>query len=129
MLFALALTPIGEFEAERAVNGTLGLTIKYFALLLFDIKLSTLQVILGFIIGYPCYIYTLDILLLFKVYKEYLVIKISMICLTINFLTSMLLLHLGYTITGALAGNAAAQVIALCCYLALRKTKVEGKIT
>lgn len=95
----------------------------YFALLLFDIKLSTIQVILGFIIGYPCYIYTLDILLLFKTHKEYFVIKISIICLGINFLVSVLLLHLNYNITGTLAGNAAAQFIALYCYLNLRKTK------
>jgi len=95
----------------------------YFALLLFDIKLSIIQVILGFMIGYPCYIYTLDILLLFKKHKEYFVIKISIICLGINFLVSVLLLHLDYNITGTLAGNAAAQILALYCYLNLRKTK------
>ncbi|MGB2299859.1 MAG: hypothetical protein ACPH4O_04415 [Flavobacteriaceae bacterium] len=95
----------------------------YFALLLFDIKLSIIQVILGFMIGYPCYIYTLDILLLFKKHKEYFVIKISIICLGINFLVSVLLLHLDYNITGTLAGNAAAQIVALYCYLNLRKTK------
>ena len=95
----------------------------YFALLLFDIKLSTIQVILGFMIGYPCYIYTLDIFLLFKTHKEYVVIKTSLICLSINFLMSVLLLHLDYNITGTLAGNAAAQIVALYCYLNLRKTK------
>ena len=95
----------------------------YFALLLFDIKLSTIQVILGFMIGYPCYIYTLDILLLFKTHKEYFVIKTSIICLSINFLMSVLLLHLDYNITGALAGNAAAQIVALYCYLIIRKNR------
>lgn len=99
----------------------------YFALLLFDIKLSTIQVILGFMIGYPCYIYTLDILLLFKTHKEYFVIKTSIICLSINFLMSVLLLHLDYNITGTLAGNAAAQIVALYCYLILRK-KRECKV-
>lgn len=99
----------------------------YFALLLFDIKLSIIQVILGFMIGYPCYIYTLDILLLFKTHKEYFVIKISIICLSINFLVSVLLLHLDYNITGTLAGNAAAQIVALYCYLNLRK-KRERKV-
>ena len=95
----------------------------YFALLLFDIKLSTIQVILGFMIGYPCYIYTLDILLLFKTHKEYFVIKTSIICLSINFLMSVLLLHLDYNITGTLAGNATAQIVALYCYLILRKKR------
>ena len=99
----------------------------YFALLLFDIKLSIIQVILGFMIGYPCYIYTLDILLLFKTHKEYFVIKTSIICLSINFLMSVLLLHLDYNITGTLAGNAAAQIVALYCYLNLRK-KRERKV-
>jgi hypothetical protein len=99
----------------------------YFVLLLFDIKLSKIQVILGFMIGYPCYIYTLDILLLFKTHKEYFVIKTSIICLSINFLMSVLLLHLDYNITGTLAGNAAAQIVALYCYLILRK-KRESKV-
>jgi hypothetical protein len=40
---------------------------------------------------------------------------------------SVLLLHLDYNITGTLAGNAAAQIVALYCYLNLRK-KRERKV-
>lgn len=35
VLFLIAMSPIGAIKAERAINGTLSLTINYFALLLF----------------------------------------------------------------------------------------------
>jgi len=93
----------------------------YIALLFFDIELTLFQLILGFIIGYPCYIYTLDILIYFKTYKEKIVILISGISLTINFLLSIVFLYLNYNITGVLAANAIAQIFALSYYLWLRK--------
>ena len=131
-IYRMSTNSIDRIRKNSAVYGLVLHSIVvvsiYFALLLFDIKLSVIQMILGFMIGYPCYIYTLDILLLFKEHKEYLVIKISIICLSINFLVSILLLHLDYNITGTLVGNAAAQIIALYCYLNLRKNKERLKV-
>lgn len=100
----------------------------YFLLSIFEIQLSIFQLILGFIIGYPCYIYTIDIFVYFKTFKEYTVIKVSIISLIINFLLSILLLYLGYAITGVLAANAIAQIFALSYYLCLRKKQSVNPI-
>lgn len=91
-----------------------------FTLLFFEIRLSLFQLILGFLIGYPCYIYTIDILIYFKTFKEKTVISISVISLVINFVLSILFLYLGYNVTGVLTANAIAQIFALSCYLWLR---------
>ncbi|WP_054851449.1 hypothetical protein [Olleya sp. ITB9] len=98
-------------------------TFIYFSLLYFNIKLSLVQLIFGFIIGYPCYIYSLDILMLFKKHKESLVIKISAISLSINFVLSLTLLYFGYNFTGLLAANAIAQIFSLSCYIYLYNKK------
>ncbi|MDH7913362.1 hypothetical protein [Winogradskyella sp. SYSU M77433] len=96
----------------------------YYALLFFDIQLSFFQLVLGFIIGYPCYVYSIDILVCFKMFLEKKVITISVICLIINFGLSLLLLYLDYNVTGVLAANAIAQIFALFFYLRLRKQKL-----
>ena len=89
----------------------------YYALIFFDIKLSLIQLIFGFIIGYPCYIYSIDILIYFKTHKEKTVITISITSLLINLILSIVLLYLGYSITGVLLANAMAQIFALTYYL------------
>ena len=89
---------------------------------LYDIHLSSTQLTLSFLIGYPCYIYSIDILTLFKKNKEIVVMKVSIIGLVINFVLSICLLSYGYNITGVLAANAIAQLFSLALYTQKRKS-------
>lgn len=91
----------------------------YFTLLYgFNIRLSFLQISLGYLISYPSYVYTTHIYNLIKNNKENIVIKIGMYSLLINLLFSLFLLYLGFDFTGVIAANALAQLF--CMFYSLK---------
>jgi hypothetical protein len=91
----------------------------------FGIKITLVNLIAGFFIGFPSYIYVIHVFYLFKVKSEKTVGKICVIGLSINFLLSFILLYLGFEITGALIANACAQVLVTFFYL---RNKINDKV-
>lgn len=96
--------------------------LKYF----FDIELDFYQIIAGFMIGYPSYIYAIYVFNFFKHKIEIKVLKVSVACTIINLLLSLFLVHLGYNITGLLFANALAQITCLIMYT---QYKINAKNT
>ncbi|MFT5824166.1 MAG: hypothetical protein ACI8ZM_005432 [Crocinitomix sp.] len=90
----------------------------YIALkLFFKIELSVLEVVAGFFIGWPSYVYVMHIFYLFKQNAERTVLFISVVSLCFNFILSLVLLSLEVEILGVLIANAIAQIVAMFLYL------------
>ncbi len=94
----------------------------------YKISLDFHYYILGFLITFPPYLYTVKILILYKENKQGFVLKTGIIAIAINSLISGLLLYLGYGLKGALAGSAIAHVFTAYQYLAhfSKAKKVSG---
>ena len=69
--------------------------------------------LIAFVYVYPCYVYGLDIINLFKQHKEKSVVFILTVGVVLNSLLSACFLYLGYGIVGALSGSAIAQLVIL----------------
>jgi len=102
------------------INLTITIFIYYILLLLFDIKLTLTQAIIGFFVGLPPYIYSMHVFYLFKQKMERKVVQISIYCLSLNFVLSLVLLALDFDITGVLLANAAAQILGMYYYLNIK---------
>lgn len=83
---------------------------------LYQIQLNLYQLFYSFLITYPPYVYSLEILYLFKENKEKKVLKISFASMSINLIISFLLLSLGFKMTGVLVASAIAQMVSLFLY-------------
>lgn len=79
----------------------------------FNIKLSMLQICIGYFISFPSYVYTTHIYNLIKNKREAKVIQIGLYSVIINLLISLFLLYLGYNVTGVLFANAIAQLFCM----------------
>lgn len=98
----------------------------YFALkLFFDIELTLLELIAGFFIGWPSYVYAMHIFYLFKNNQERQVLIISLVSLGFNFILSLVLLSLEVAVLGVLIANSVAQIAALTLYL---RKKIDDDI-
>ncbi|MCF6131631.1 lipopolysaccharide biosynthesis protein [Flavobacterium wongokense] len=73
--------------------------------------------LLGFLITFPPYLYTVKILILYKENKQDFVLKTGIIAIVINSAVSVLLLYFGYGLKGALIGSAVAQFFTAYQYL------------
>tara|TARA_R110002073_G_scaffold258681_1_gene421661 strand:+ start:11084 stop:12265 length:1182 start_codon:yes stop_codon:yes gene_type:complete len=82
----------------------------------FEIELNSYQIIAGFMISYPPYIYSIYVFDLFKKSKEKKVLKICILCSIINLIISLVFVHLNYSITGLLYANAFSQLVCLFAY-------------
>lgn len=102
----------GGFILNLFVNLFIFLVLDFF----FAIHLTMPQVILGFIIGYPAYIYALHVFYLFKTNQEKVVLKLSIYGFLINLLVSIVLLSLEQGLTDVLIANATGQIFALLVY-------------
>ncbi len=90
----------------------------YWALsLFFKIELSSLELLAGFFIGWPSYVYVMHIFYLFKQKAERTVLLISLVSLCFNFILSLVLLSLDVGILGVLIANSIAQIVAMFLYL------------
>jgi O-antigen/teichoic acid export membrane protein len=90
------------------------LLIIYFVLELYlKVDLEFYFYLIAFAYVYPCYVYGLDIINLFKQHKEKTVVIILTVGVILNSLLSALFLYLGYGIIGALSGSAIAQMAIL----------------
>ncbi len=90
------------------------LLVIYFILELYlKVNLKFYFYLIAFAYVYPCYVYGLDIINLFKQHKEKSVVFILTTGVVLNCLLSALLLYLDYGIVGALSGSAMAQLIIL----------------
>ena len=90
----------------------------YWALsLFFKIELSSLELLAGFFIGWPSYVYVVHIFYLFKQKAERTVLLISLVSLCFNFILSLVLLSLDVGILGVLIANSIAQIVAMFLYL------------
>ena len=99
--------------------------IYYILYIYFDIKLTLVDLISGFFIGFPSYLYVIHVFHLFKIKSEKTVVKICIIGLLINFLLSFILLSLDFGIRGALIANACAQILVTFFYL---RNKINDKV-
>jgi O-antigen/teichoic acid export membrane protein len=98
------------------------LLVIYFILELYlKVNLEFYFYLIAFVYVYPCYVYGLDIINLFKQHKESSVVFILTIGVALNSLLSAWFLYLGYGIVGALSGSAIAQLV----ILALIKLKIK----
>jgi hypothetical protein len=98
----------------------------YIALrMFFEIELSIWELIVGFFIGWPSYVYALHIFYLFKNNQERTVLIISVLSLCFNFILSLVLLSLDVAVLGVLNANSAAQIVALTLYL---RKKIDDDI-
>lgn len=86
----------------------------------FQITLSPIQIIIGYFISFPPYVYVAHIYYLFKEKKENTVVKISLYSFLLNFIVSLLMLYLDYNITGVLLANALAQLFCMIYSLKFR---------
>lgn len=91
----------------------------------FGIKLTLVDLIFAFFIGFPSYIYIIHVFYLFKIESEKTVVKICVIGLAINFLLSFILLPLDFEIRGALIANACAQILVTFFYL---RNKINDQV-
>ena len=90
------------------------LLIIYFILELYlKVDLEFYFYLVAFVYVYPCYVYGLDIIDLFKQHKEKSVVLVLTVGVILNSFLSTLFLHLGYGIIGALSGSAIAQLVIL----------------
>ena len=96
---------------------TIVITLIFIALeQLYQIQLNIYQIIHTFLITYPPYVYSLEILSLFKENKEKKVLTVSFASMSVNLIISLLLLSLGFKITGVLVASAIAQMVSLFLY-------------
>jgi len=84
--------------------------------LFFEINLSTFQIILAYLIGFPSYFYALRVYYLFSNGKEKKVLIVSVWSLLVNLTLSVVLLYFRWGITGALIANGVAQLVCLILY-------------
>lgn len=90
------------------------LLIIYFILELYlKVELEFYFYLIAFVYVYPCYVYGLDIINLFKQHKEKTVVIVLTVGVVLNSLLSTWFLYLGYGIIGALFGSAIAQMAIL----------------
>lgn len=90
------------------------LLVIYFILELYlKVELYFYFYLIAFAYVYPCYVYGLDIINLFKQHQEKTVVMVLTAGVILNGLLSALLLYLGYGIIGALFGSAIAQLVIL----------------
>lgn len=127
-IYRMSIKSILKFKYRLSLYGIflntiLILFINYLLILFFDINLSLIQLLLGYIISYPCYIYTIDIFILFKTNNEKKVVLISALSMSINFFSAFMLLNFYPETTSALLANAIAQIFSLIYYFKLRGYK------
>ena len=103
---------MGGLLINLLVDGFIYIALYFF----FEIHLSPLQIALGFIIGYPAYIYALHVFYLFKTNREKKVLILSIYGFVASGLVSIVFLSLGQGITGALLANAIGQLLVLGLY-------------
>lgn len=103
---------IGGLVINLIVDAIIFMVLHYF----FDIQLTAIQAILGFMIGYPAYIYALNIFYLFKSNRERTVLRLSIYGFLSNSLVCIVFLSLGHEVTGALLANAIGQLLVLALY-------------
>ena len=90
------------------------LGIIHFILLLFiDLKLSIFFYCVAFLYVYPCFIYGMDIIDLFRRHQEKKVVWYLLVGTLSNVVLSALGLYLNYGILGVLTGSAMAQLLVL----------------
>lgn len=84
----------------------------------YEISLDYQYYILGVLVTFPPYLYTVKILILYKENKQAFVLKTGILAIIINSIVSALLLYLGYGLKGALLGSAIAHIFTAWRYLA-----------
>ena len=102
------------------INLLITISIYYVLMYFFDIKLTTYQLIIGFFIGFPSYVYAIKIFYLFKYNRENKVVFISSLSLIINLILSLMLLNSNFNITGVMLANAIAQIFCMTYYLKIK---------
>jgi len=99
------------------LNSTALLSIALVLHFFFNIQLSIFELLAGFFMGWPSYVYVLNIFYLFKNKMEREVLKICVFSLCINLILSLVLLSLDMETLGVLTANAVAQLVAMSFYL------------
>jgi hypothetical protein len=84
----------------------------------FKIKLSVLQICIGYFISFPSYVYTTHIYNLIRNKKESIVARICVFSFIINLLLSLFFLYLEFHVTGVMLANAISQLF--CMFYALK---------
>lgn len=83
----------------------------------YHINLDYQYYLLGFLITFPPYLYTVKILVLYKENRQGFVMKTGIIGIAINGIISIVLLYLGYGLKGALLAAAIAHIFTAYQYL------------
>jgi hypothetical protein len=83
----------------------------------YNLDLDFHYYLLGFLITFPPYLYTVKILILYKENKQGFVLKTGIIAIIINSAVSAVLLYFGYGLKGALIGSAVSQIFSAYQYL------------
>ena len=83
----------------------------------YNLDLDFQYYLLGFLITFPPYLYTIKILILYKENKQGFVLTTGIIAIIINSIVSIILLYFGYGLKGALVGSAMAQFFTAYQYL------------
>jgi O-antigen/teichoic acid export membrane protein len=84
---------------------------------IFNLDLDFHYYLLGFLITFPPYLYTVKIVILYKENKQNFVLKTGIITILINSAISIVLLYFGYGLKGALIGSAIGHFFAAYQYL------------
>lgn len=92
---------------------------------IYNIPLDYQYYLLGFLITFPPYLYTVKILILYKENKQDFVLRTGIIAIVINSMISILLLYLGYGLKGALLGSAVAHLFTAYQYLTHFSTRTQ----
>ncbi|WP_242085156.1 hypothetical protein [Aestuariivivens sediminis] len=107
---------------------TLCLLFTYFIIVLvYGFNFKALFYAFGFFIIFPSYWLLIRYFVLFKNGKEMLISKISLISVLINFMSSFVLLKLGYGMLGVIAGSALASVATVFMFFLIKKSTYERK--
>ncbi len=107
---------------------TLCLLFTYFIIVLvYGFNFNALFYVFGFFIIFPSYWLLIRYFVLFKNGKEMLISKISLISVLINFMSSLVLLKLGYGMLGVIAGSALASVATVFMFFLIKKSTYERK--
>jgi hypothetical protein len=114
---AIAIIKIKNLLKWFGLIGSIITTIAiYFVLKIYEIELSLKGYVFGFFISFLCYLYTIDLYVLLKENKDFIIVKISTLCLIINLFFSILFLSFGMNLEGVLLANAICQFIAVLSY-------------
>ncbi len=131
-IYRLQKSSVAAFQKFLSLISPLIVCFSLFVLFLitkyvYNLDLDFQYYLLGFLITFPPYLYTIKILILYKENKQNFVLKTGIISIAINSFVSVVLLYFGYGLKAALFASAVAQFFTAYQYITYFSKKLNSK--